>query len=226
MAIFLDSSLLGSCDDFLTWAEQQFGHTDTRPLASYHFLAKDFYNSCVSNSKERDYVFMSVSVEGEPLGQLVFEVFKTLCPRTCGNCKALCTGEEGQRYPGVLMSYRNTVIHRIVGSGWIQGGDIHGGSGAGGSSIYGETFEDECFAVKHDSSGILGMVNQGSNTNNSQFYVTLKASPWMNEQYVAFGRVIEGSKVLKKLEELESYNERPQKEVVIQQCGVVQPVTL
>ena len=164
---------------------------------------------------------MSISMEGEPLGQLVFELFKTLCPRTCANFKALCTG-EGECCPGDVVSYRNTVIHRIVASGWIQGGDIHGGSGASGSSIYGDTFEDECFALKHDTSGILGMVNQGPNTNSSQFYVTLKAAPWMNKQYVAFGRVVEGSRLLKKLEELETYNERPQKEVVIQQCGVVQ----
>ena len=54
-------------------------------------------------------------------------------------------------------------------------GVIHGGSGTGGSSIYRDTFEDECFALKHDTSGILGMVNQGPNTNSSQFYLTLKA---------------------------------------------------
>ena len=102
------------------------------------------------------------------------------------------------------MSHCNTVIQGIVASGWIQGGDIHGGNGTGGSSIYGGTCEDECFALKHDTSGILGMVNQGPNTNSSQFYVTLKAAPWMIEQY-AFGRVIDGSRLLKNLEKLKTY---------------------
>ncbi len=46
---------------------------------------------------------------------------------------------------------------------------------------------DECFAVPHDSSGVLGMSNSGRNTNNSQFYITLQPAPWMDRQYVAFG---------------------------------------
>lgn len=50
------------------------------------------------------------------------------------------------------------------------------------------SYVDESFAVCHSkSSGMLGMVNHGRNTNNSQFYITLKPSPWMDKQYVAFG---------------------------------------
>ena len=41
--------------------------------------------------------------------------------------------------------------------------------------------------MSHDSPGILGMVNEGRNTNSSQFYITLKPSTWMDKQYVAFG---------------------------------------
>ena len=75
------------------------------------------------------------------------------------------------------MSYCNTVIQRIVASGWIQREDIHGRNGTGGSSIYGGTFEDECFVLKHDIGGIFGMTIQDPNTNGSEFYVTLKAAP-------------------------------------------------
>ena len=47
---------------------------------------------------------------------------------------------------------------------------------------------DESFALSHgDCSGIVGMANHGRNTNNSQFYITLKPSPWMDKQYVALG---------------------------------------
>ena len=141
---------------------------------------KDFtIRSYISNSKERHYGFMSISMEGEPLGQLVFELLKTLCTRTFANCKALCTlcTGEGEWCTGVFLSYCKAVIQRIVASGWIQRGDIHGRSGTGGSSIYGGTFEDECFALKHDTSGIFGMAIKGPNTNSSEFYVTLKAAP-------------------------------------------------
>jgi len=63
-------------------------------------------------------------------------------PRTCANFKALCTGEKGvSETTGVRLSYTNSLIHRIVAGGWIQGGDIVDGSGSGGESIYGATFD-------------------------------------------------------------------------------------
>jgi len=44
------------------------------------------------------------------------------------------------------------------------------------------------------------MANQGRNTNGSQFYITLKEIPYFDKKYVAFGRIIEGSETLAKLE--------------------------
>ena len=46
---------------------------------------------------------------------------------------------------------------------------------------------DECFALSHDGSGVLGMVNHGRNTNSSQFYITLKPASWMDKQYIILG---------------------------------------
>ena len=42
VAIFLGSSRLVSCDDSLSWSEQQCGHSDTRPLSSYHSRVLQF----------------------------------------------------------------------------------------------------------------------------------------------------------------------------------------
>ena len=48
-----------------------------------------------------------------------------LNPKTCANFKALCTGEKGvSETTGVRLSYTNTLIHRVVPGGWIQGGNI------------------------------------------------------------------------------------------------------
>lgn len=55
---------------------------------------------------------------------ILLQLFKNLCPRTCANFKALCTGEEGECYPGVFMSYCGTKLHRLVVNGWIQGGGM------------------------------------------------------------------------------------------------------
>lgn len=93
--------------------------------------------------EQRDFVFMDICIEGELIGRLVFELYKHLCPQTCANFAALCTGERGVSRSGVRLSYVNSLFHRVVQGGWIQGGDICGGSGANGESIYGPTFEGE-----------------------------------------------------------------------------------
>ena len=60
------------------------------------------------------------------------------CLTTC--IQTLCIGEkEVSESTGVKPSYINTLIHRVVPGGWIQGGDIVDGSGSGGKLIYGAT---------------------------------------------------------------------------------------
>ena len=66
------------------------------------------------------------------------QLYTNTCAKTCANFKALCTGEKGvSETTGVRLSYTNTLIHRVVLGGWIQGGDIVDGSGNGGESISG-----------------------------------------------------------------------------------------
>lgn len=69
----------------------------------------------------------------------------------------------------------------------MLGTDILHGRGDGGESVFGDVFEDENYAVPHNTRGILGMANKGRHTNASQFYITLQPTPWMDTQYVAFG---------------------------------------
>ena len=68
----------------------------------------------------------------------------------------------------------------------VQGGDPTG-TGRGGESIYGGKFEDENTRnLKHTGAGVVSMANSGPNTNGSQFFITLKPTPfWMeNIQYL------------------------------------------
>ena len=65
---------------------------------------------------------MDVCIEGELIGRLVFELYKHLCPKTCANFVALCTGEKGTSASGTRLSYVNSLFHRVVKKGWIQGG--------------------------------------------------------------------------------------------------------
>ena len=76
--------------------------------------------------------------------------------------------------------------------------------------------------MKHKSRGMIGMANSGPHTNQSQFYVTLEAKPYLDKKYVCFGTVIEGTAILNDLEQVDTFNERPTKPITILDCGKFQ----
>ena len=106
----------------------------------------------------------------------------------------------------------------------IQGGDFENANGTGGSSIYGKKFDDENFTYSLSREGLLAMANSGPNTNGSQFFITLKDCPWLNEKHVVFGQVIKGMDVVKEVEAVETDGQdKPKVTVVIENCGEIKP---
>ncbi|XP_053154997.1 probable inactive peptidyl-prolyl cis-trans isomerase-like 6 isoform X2 [Hemicordylus capensis] len=198
---FIDNQLIGDEKMLLQWAYDVWDYKDFKPTALYEAITEDFFTKYMKQK----------------------QLYSDTCPRTCWNFQCLCTGEKGTSASGLVLTYKDSIFHRLVQNGWLQGGDINGGKGNSGESIYGPVFEDESFAVPHDKRGVLGMVNKGRHSNGSQFYVTLQPAPYLNEKYVAFGQVIEGSEVLRKLEATSTFNERPVVECKIINCGVFKP---
>lgn len=95
--------------------------------------------------------------------------------------------------------YDKTVFHRIIRDFMIQGGDPTA-TGRGGESIYGGKFEDEITRnLKHTGAGILSMANSGPNTNGSQFFITLKSTPWLDGKHTIFGRIYSGMGVIQRM---------------------------
>ncbi|XP_073701305.1 E3 SUMO-protein ligase RanBP2 isoform X1 [Garra rufa] len=157
-------------------------------------------------------VFFDLSVDDEKAGRVTMELFAHIVPKTAENFRALCTGEKG-------FGYSRSIFHRIIPDFMCQGGDITNQDGTGGKSIYGTKFEDESFEVRHTGPGLLSMANRGRDTNNSQFFITLKKAEHLDFKHVAFGFVKEGMDVVRRIGELGTKDGKPTKPITISECG-------
>nr|XP_028578979.1 probable inactive peptidyl-prolyl cis-trans isomerase-like 6 isoform X5 [Podarcis muralis] len=137
---FIDGQLVGDEKQLLQWAYDVWDYEDFKPVALYEAITQDFLTKYMRN-KQHVFVYFEISIQAEPKGKLLFELYSDICPRTCKNFQYLCSGEKKKSMSGLPLTYRDSIFHRLVKNGWIQGGDIRGGRGTGGESIYGPFFE-------------------------------------------------------------------------------------
>lgn len=176
--------------------------------------------------------YMAKVEKGEPLfavfhtsmGKFTVRLFSKDAPKTVANFVGLATGEKewrdpktGQKVQGKPL-YSGTIFHRVIPDFMIQGGDPLGT----GTGDPGYRFEDEFQSGRtFDKPGLLAMANAGPGTNGSQFFVTVKATPWLNNRHTIFGEVVENYEVVDRIVKVPTRpGDRPVAPVVIERIEI------
>ncbi|MBO5343767.1 MAG: peptidylprolyl isomerase [Ruminococcus sp.] len=129
-----------------------------------------------------------IIIEMENGKQIKLELYPDIAPISCANFERLV--KEG--------FYDGLTFHRVISGFMIQGGCPKGnGTGGPGWNIKGEFAAN---GVKNDlkhTRGVLSMARaQNPDSAGSQFFIMHEDAPYLDGQYAAFGKVIEGMEVV------------------------------
>ncbi len=121
--------------------------------------------------------------------------------------------------------YDGLIFHRVIKDFMIQGGDPEGtGFGGSGKTIKGEFTAN---GVANDLSHVRGVISMARSKQmdsaSSQFFIVQKDSTYLDGQYAAFGKVIEGMDVVDEIASVATdRNARPLEDVVIKSIRVIE----
>ena len=162
-------------------------------------------NKSISKAEEKKMTKATIKTN---MGEIVIELFADKAPKTVENFVTLA--EKG--------FYDGVIFHRVIPQFMIQGGDPTG-TGRGGP---GYTFADEFEpTLKHTEAGMLSMANSGPNTNGSQFFITVAATPWLDGKHAIFGKVIEGLDLVIKMSEAATLpGDRPKNKIIMEKVTI------
>ena len=124
------------------------------------------------------------------MGTLHCELFADKVPMTVANFVGLARGLKAFKDPRTGKAekrpyYDGIIFHRVIPNFMLQTGDPLG-QGTGGP---GYRFADEFDpSLRHDRPGRMSMANAGPGTNGSQFFITEKETPHLDDKHSVFGQ--------------------------------------
>ena len=143
---------------------------------------------------------------------------------------------KAELYPGVAPNsvnnfislvkkgfYDGLIFHRVINGFMIQGGCPDGtGMGGPGYTIPGEFSQNGFKNDLRHTEGVLSMARaMHPDSAGSQFFIMHADAPYLDGQYAAFGKVIEGIEAVDHIADLETdYMDRPTKYPVMEEVTV------
>lgn len=152
--------------------------------------------------QETDKVTNTVKIEMESGDSIVVELDSKVAPITVDNFQQLVARKF----------YDGLIFHRIIAGFMIQGGDPTG-TGMGGSdkNIKGEFLANGVNNTLRHARGVISMArSQFYNSASSQFFICHANAYFLDGQYAAFGKIVEGMDTVDKLASVRTgRNDRP-----------------
>ena len=155
-----------------------------------------------------------ITIEMESGKNIKVELYPEKAPNTVNNFITLANSNF----------YNGLIFHRVFSGFMIQGGDPNGlGTGGPGYHIKGE-FSGNGFKqndLSHER-GVISMARAGHpDSAGSQFFIMHEDADYLDGQYAAFGKVLEGMEVVDEIANVKTdWNDRPYEEQKIKKMSV------
>ncbi len=121
--------------------------------------------------------------------------------------------------------YDGLTFHRVISGFMIQGGcPLGNGTGNSGTHIKGEFLANGVVNnIKHER-GVLSMARAADpNSASCQFFIMHEDAPYLDGNYAAFGRVVEGMDAVDEIAGCETdYSDKPVKPVIMKKVTLVE----